>query len=199
VEIVNADNAILGAGDIRFNADGTPADDGSTLTVSITPPNGTPAFDVAFNFGAPGTFAGATSVSGTTASQLQVLRQNGVELGSITKTEFNEQGQLQITYSNGEKRTPAKLVLARFDTFDQLVALGSSHFALNGGQEPILGGALGGGMGRILGGKIEMSNVDLTDQFTNLILLQRGFQGSSQITTAANEMMQQLLAMSSGR
>jgi flagellar hook protein FlgE len=199
LEIVNADNKVLGSGAVRFNADGTPAKDASSVTVSITTKNDTPAFDVAFNLGAPNTYGGVTSVSGTTTSQLQMLKQDGVELGSITATEFDEHGQLQITYSNGEKKTPVKLVLAGFDALDQMKPLGNSHFVVATGHEPSLGSALVGGMGRVQGGKIEMSNVDLTDQFTNLILLQRGFQGSSQITTAANEMMQQLLAMSGNK
>lgn len=199
VEIVNTDNVILGTGSIRFNADGTPATNESSFTVSITTSNNTPAYDVLFNFGVAGSYGGATSISGTTTSNLQLLRQNGLELGSITKTTFDDQGRLEITYSNGEKRTPARLLLASFDSPDQLTALGSSHYVFSGGREPTLGNALTGGMGKMIGGKLEMSNVDLTNQFTDLIIVQRGFQGSSQITSVANEMMQQLLAMSGAK
>ena len=46
-----------------------------------------------------------------------------------------------------------------------------------------------------MGGNLEMSNVDLTQQFTDLIILQRGYQASSQLTSVANEMLQQLLTI----
>ena len=64
---------------------------------------------------------------------------------------------------------------------------------------PIFGTPLAEGFGSIAGGKIEMSNVDLTNQFTQLIIVQRGFQGSSQVTSVANEMLQQLMTMNGGK
>lgn len=198
MEVVDKDNVVIGSGAIRFNADGTPATDASAVSVTITPAS-TPAFDVSFSIGAAGTYGGITSITGTTTSQVQLLKQNGVELGSLTKSEFTDQGQIKLTYSNGETRNVATLVLARFDAPDQLRSLGGSHYIMNGSQEPTYSTALNSGLGRIAGGKIELSNVDLTGQFTDLIIVQRGYQASSQITSVANEMIQQLLAMSSGR
>ena len=54
-------------------------------------------------------------------------------------------------------------------------------------------------MGRIASGRVEMSNVELTEQFTDLIILQRGYQASSQVTSVANEMIQQLLDLDGKR
>jgi flagellar hook protein FlgE len=198
VEVLDSDNTIIGRGDVRFNTDGTPAADGASFSVTVTPTDSEP-FSVSFNFGAPDGHNGVTSITGTTTSQLQVLKQDGVKLGTITKTEFDERGQIKISYSNGEQRTPATLVIAQFDTANQLKSLGGSRFSAVEGSEPVLGAALSSGLGRIAGSKLEMSNVDLTNQFTDLIIVQRGFQGSSQITSVANEMMQQLLSMSGGR
>jgi flagellar hook protein FlgE len=198
VDILDANNVVQGHGDIRFNADGTPATGASTVMVTVTPASG-PTFSVSFNFGAPGTYAGVTSVTGTTASQLQVLKQNGAALGTITATEFDVHGNIKITYSNGETKTPAKLVLAQFDQPDQLKEVDGSHFVTANSQLPTLGSALTSGIGSVVGGQIEMSNVDLTSQFTDLIIVQRGFQACSQITNVANEMMQQLLGMNGGK
>ena len=51
----------------------------------------------------------------------------------------------------------------------------------------------------VSGGNLELSNVELTEQFTDLIIIQRGYQASSQMTSVANEMLQQLLSMQDGR
>jgi flagellar hook protein FlgE len=198
LEVVDANNAVLGSGDIRFNANGTPADGTASVTVSI-PSAGSTAFDVAFSVGAADTFGGVTSPVGSTTTQVQFLRQNGVELGSLTKTEYTDRGEIKLTYSNGETRNVATLLLAQFDDPDQLQVLGDSRFAARGTQEVRLSSPLEGGTGRIAGSKIELSNVDLTSQFTDLIIVQRGYQASSQISSVANEMIQQLLAISGGR
>ena len=198
VSILDATSTVLGTGDLKFNADGTPATDNSTVKATVKPTN-TAAFDVTFDFGTPGTYAGVSDVVGSTSSQLQVLNQDGVALGTVTQYAFDDHGRLTLTYSNGETKTVATLALARFDTPDQIKEIGSAHFVTIGSQEPIVGSPLSDGFGTIQGGKIEMSNVDLTNQFTDLIIVQRGFQGSSQITSVANEMMQQLLSMNSNR
>ena len=72
-------------------------------------------------------------------------------------------------------------------------------FVNDGNQAPTVGTAHAGIMGRIAAGKVELSNVELTEQFTDLIILQRGYQASSQVTSVANEMIQQLIEMQAKR
>jgi flagellar hook protein FlgE len=198
VEILNVGNDVIGSGTIEFDESGRPVADKSSVTATVDPANAE-AFDVRFNFGAPGTFSGVTSNATSTTSQVQVLKQDGLQIGSLTQTQFDEKGQLKLTYSNGETRTVGTLLLAQFDAPEQLQSLGRSIFAATGSVRPVLGGALTAGLGRVVGGRVELSNVELTDQFTDLIIIQRGYQASSQITSIANEMIQQLLAMESGR
>jgi len=85
------------------------------------------------------------------------------------------------------------LALAWFDDLQALRVSAGSIFVNDSGQAPIIGTAHTGIMGRIAAGKVELSNVELTEQFTDLIILQRGYQASSQVTSVANEMIQQLL------
>ena len=66
-------------------------------------------------------------------------------------------------------------------------------FQNNGDEKPVIQGAGDDIMGKIVAGKIELSNVDLTEQFTDMVIIQRGYQASSQVTSVANEMIQQLL------
>ncbi len=197
-EVMSAANTVVGTGTVLFNADGTPAQDGNSFTVAITATGGEP-FDVAFNFGAAGTYAGVTSAPTSTTSSLQPQRQDGMTIGSLTATEFDEQGQLKLTYSNGQSKIVGKLVLAQFDNPEQLQVMGGGLFTLKAGMTQRLGGAMADGAGRIVGRRLEMANVDLTRQFTDLIILQRGYQASSQVSSITNELIQTLLAMESGR
>jgi flagellar hook protein FlgE len=198
LDILNTNNDVIGTGEIRFAADGTPADGYTGVTVNVPSTTGA-SFAVEFSLGEAGTHAGVTNPSGGTASQLQVLRQDGVPVGSLTRTEFDDKGQLKLTYSNGESRTVGTLVIARFDAPEQLRALGNSMFAATENATPVFGRALNEGLGRIIGGNVEMSNVELTQQFTDLIIMQRGYQASSQVSSVANELIQTLLAMDGGR
>jgi flagellar hook protein FlgE len=198
VEVTDADNGVIGSGEVHFNADGTPVADFNKVTVTVKPKN-MPTFDVALNFGAAGKFSGVSSLSSNTSSQVSVLKQNGIERGVLSTTTFDDHGKLTLQYSNGEKRTPATLLLAQFDSSEQLQALGAGLYLAKPGTSVALAPAQSQGRGNIVGNKVEMSNVDLTQQFTDLIIIQRGYQASSQMTSVANEMMQQLLAMGDKR
>jgi flagellar hook protein FlgE len=198
VEMLGPANTVLGSGTVVFNADGTPAQDNNAVTIPVTATGGEP-FDVRFDFGAVGSYAGVSSPATSTSSALQVQKQDGMTIGSLTTSAFDEQGQLKLTYSNGQTRTVGKLVLAQFENPEQLQALGSGMFSMKDGMQEKLGQAMVSGLGRVIGGKVEMSNVDLTRQFTDLIILQRGYQASSQVSSIANELIQTLLAMDGQR
>jgi flagellar hook protein FlgE len=198
VEVTDVENRVVGSGQIQFNADGTPATDANKITVNVKPKE-LPEFAVTLSFGEAGKFSGVTSILTNTSSQLSMLKQDGFERGTLTATAFDERGQISLTYSNGQKTTPATLLLAQFDSSEQLQALGDGLYALRAGADVSLASAQTAGRGRIVGSKIEMSNVDLTQQFTDLIIIQRGYQASSQMTSVANEMMQQLLSMGERR
>lgn len=198
VEVLNSDNAVVGSGAIEFNADGTPREGANTVSVTLRPTN-LAEFTFTLNAGAVGTFAGITSPPAGTVSQVQVQRQDGVPVGSLTAVVFDDDGRVRLSYSNGETRTAATLVLARVSSPDQLRPLGDEVFVAAAGEQPVLGTARAGGLGRAVGGQVELSNVELTEQFTDLIIIQRGYQASSQMTSVANEMLQQLLALQDRR
>ncbi|MES1190161.1 MAG: flagellar basal-body rod protein FlgF [Steroidobacter sp.] len=197
VELFDSKNNSLGTGTIQFGADGTPAADQAALTFVVKPEN-LPTYTVALDIGKSGSYAGITSVEGSTTSTVQMLRQDGVQLGSLTDASFDANGRLQLTYSNGEKLYPATLLLANFEDPGVLKEVGNSMFTASNGQQQTVSTPSQNGLGQIKGGQVEMSNVDLTQQFTDLIVVQRGYQASSQTMSVANEMLQQLLSMQSG-
>ena len=197
VEVRDENNVVLGSASVTFNTDGTlNADPALKVTVK---PKDLPTFDVGFDFGKAGSYGGITSLVNNTQSQLQMVKQDGVTFGSLTSVDFDEKGQVTLHYSNGEKLTPATLLLAQFGSSDPLVSIGGGLFVAPDATAPIIGTANSHGLGRLVGGQLELSNVDLTEQFTNLIIIQRGYQASSQMATVANEMVQQLLTITQGR
>jgi flagellar hook protein FlgE len=151
------------------------------------------------NFGAAGSYAGITSLLNNANSQVQLLKQDGLQFGTITATNFDEHGNLEITYSNAEKKKIGRLVLASFDSSGDLSSIGNGLYVTQEGRAAKLSAGMEFGLGRVSGGNLELSNVELTDQFTTLIIVQRGYQACSQMTSVANEMLQQLLAMQDHR
>jgi flagellar hook protein FlgE len=200
MEVRNKDNDVLGSLEVQLTDKGTPAADYS-LKVSVGPEGeqDLPAFDVTVKLGAAGTFAGVTSMPNGANSLIQVQHADGFALGYLTKVDFTDRGDVQLTYSNGEKKTPATLVLARFMSPTELRDIGGGMFISEGTRSPILALPMNSGIGRVVGGQVELSNVDLTDQFSNLIIVQRGYQAASQLTSVANELIQQLLQIGDRR
>jgi flagellar hook protein FlgE len=198
-EVHDANGTVIGTQALTFNADGTPTAGSLSISATVTP-KAAAKFTVAVNLGTAGAFAGVTDIAENgAASTVQSTHVDGMALGTLSSYAFTDKGELQITYSNGDTKTIGTLVLARFQTQDELKEVGNGAFVAVGGTNPTLGGALDAGLGRVVGGQIEMSNVDLTGQFTDLIIIQRGYQAGSQMVSTANEMMQQLMDMSRGR
>jgi flagellar hook protein FlgE len=137
-------------------------------------------------------FSAVTGVSfgQNVESNLRVQEQDGFAAGTVTGTTFDANGILKITYSNGQTADGPKLALAQITDQNGLVAAGDASFVYRGAQAVTLRDA--GDDLQVLSGSLERSNVDLTSEFSHLILLQRGYQASSQVLSTANEMLQQL-------
>jgi flagellar hook protein FlgE len=198
-EVRDTTDQVIGSGQFRFNADGTPSAGNTPVSVTMTPDN-LPPVTFTVSIGEAGTYSGTTSLLNTTGTTVvEVARQDGLKFGTIGATEFDERGNLEITYSNGEKKKIGRLVLASFDSGGDLQSLGDGLYTTREGRSPVLAGATDFGLGSVRGRNLEMSNVELTDQFADLIIVQRGYQASSQMTSVANEMLQQLLSMQDRR
>lgn len=198
IEVLDSNGDSIGSGEIRFQGNGSPEVDFNKIPVSYTPPNSELfAFDL--NFGEPGSFTGATSFSGGSTSTLKESSTNGYGVGSITKVSFNVNGKMLIEYSNGENIKPFTLALAHFENQSGLDSVGKGLLTNTTSDKVTYDSAGNGVMGTLVGGSIELSNVELTQEFSNLVVTQRGYQASSQVLTVANEMIQQLIDATGGR
>jgi flagellar hook protein FlgE len=188
----------VASGEIRFQGDGSPEVGFNSIAFDYAP-GGSPPTTIRLNFGTPGSISQATGLSGGTTSTLKADSQNGIGPGSVVNTSFDETGKLTLNYSNGQKATGTQLALANFNSLQDLTLKGDNLFVPREGQLPTLGAPSEKGLGKIAPNKIELSNVQLTEQFTDIVILQRGFQASSQVISVTNEMLQQLLDLRARR
>jgi flagellar hook protein FlgE len=177
---------VVGTGQLVFGSSGTPTP--TTLSMTYTPSGGA-AQNLTLDF------SSATSSSGTGLATLAVSNSDGTTASAIQSETFNANGNLVITYQNGQTSTGATLALARFDTPDAVASSGNNQFVSTNNSAWHTGTAGNGVFGTIQAGYIEGSNVDLSQEFSNLVIMQRGYQASSEIVTTANDMLQTLFAM----
>jgi flagellar hook protein FlgE len=172
-------------------AGGRPLGGASTLRLSLGLAQAE-AIEVDLVFGSE-----VTSFSSGATSTLAVEGQDGHAPGTISGLSFDATGHLKIAYSNGQSAEGARLALAELRDGAAVRAVGDGLFAYAGAETVALRTA--GEDLRVAGQSLELSNVDLTREFGALILMQRGYQASSQVIGTANEMLQQLFELGSRR
>jgi flagellar hook protein FlgE len=103
-------------------------------------------------------------------------------------------GQILAQYSNGDQVVVAQLAMAAIRNPDTLIAAGNNSFQLSARTAtPSVGLPATGGRGKIVGGSVEASTVDIAKEFTNLIVYQRGFQANSRVVNAADQISQETI------
>ncbi|MBB2899645.1 flagellar hook protein FlgE [Kineococcus radiotolerans] len=139
-------------------------------------------------------FAGLTGFVGTTGSSSVQGKSDGSPIGTLVSYSFGTDGVITGSYSNGYKQTLGQVAVASFNNSAGLRKEGNSLYSVstNSGA-PVYGIAGENGRGGLLAGSLEMSNVDLSAEFTNLILAQRGFQANSKVITSSDELLQDLV------
>lgn len=132
-----------------------------------------------------------TSYAGV--STASVTGQNGRAAGTLESFSISKDGTIIGSFTNGAKQSLARIAVATFTNPAGLEKAGNSGYTatVNSGN-PVLGGPGDPGMGNAIAGSLEMSNVDLSQEFTNLIVAQRGFQANARIITTSDEVLQEL-------
>lgn len=193
VAVTNEAGVNLKTGQIEFAVSGvTPAT--SQLIVDLPTAGGTTS-PVTLDFSS----SDVTGFSSGTTSTLSALPADGYALGTLSGVVVGDNGQLSAQYSNGQTSTLGDIVLADFDSLQNLQQIGGGQFLYHGSNAPIYGRSGDPGFGAVKSKSVEGSNVNLSEQFSELILVQRGFQASSQIISTANEMLQQVFGLGNQR
>jgi len=159
-----------------------------TETLTINKPGAAPV-SIALD---ADTFKGITHYSQTT--DMKATPVDGNSAGALDSFAISSSGEVFGTYTNGERGTLATLGLADFDNPPGLMKIGGNLFTdtPNSGI-PKFGVPGTGSFGQLAPGALEMSNVDLSQEFTDMITTQRGFQANSRVITTTDEMLQELV------
>ena len=129
-----------------------------------------------------------------TSAKPKILEGNTA--GVIEGFSISPNGEVVGQFSNGEKKTLGQLILAKFDNSMGLQKLGGNLFTdTRNSGEPQVGKPGASGYGSTKSGSLEMSNVDISMEFTEMITTERGFQANSRIITTSDEMLQELVNM----
>ncbi len=181
----SATSGATGNGTLAFGTDGQYLSGGGTITVPAS--GGAAATTINLDM------SGMTQLA--TANSAAALNQDGLAAGSLTGfSVISATGEIYGSYSNGLQLRLGQIALATFVNPSGLLREGQNLFrqGLNTG-DPAIGAAGSGGRGTIASGYLEASNVDLSREFTHMILAQRGFQAASRVITTSDEMLQELV------
>ncbi len=174
---------------IAFNAPNAAPDPGKfttgpTSSFTIDLPDNTNQISVDFDF------SKLTQLNDPTTA---IVNPDGNTEGRLESFNIGAMGEINGVYSNGQVSTLGVLALAKFSNSSGLTKAGNNLFqaSINSGTPNI--DFPGNGRGSIAPGALEMSNVDLSEEFTEMITAQRGFQANTRIITTSDEILQELV------
>ncbi len=181
-------------GAVTFDANGVllTADGATPADIAITTPafvNGAAASAISWDV-IDETSGDAFLTGFAAASATSSINQNGQAPGSLDNISITADGTIVATLGAGQSVTMGRLALANFNNPKGLVKLGNSRYAE--GQSagaPNIGVARTGGRGAVVGSALEQSNVDIAQEFTQMILAQRGYQANAKTITVSDELL----------
>lgn len=144
--------------------------------------------------GEVGLFNGITQFE--SPSTTKAIEQDGYTMGMLEGFSFDDSGQITGVFTNGNRKTLGQVALAKFANAGGLEKAGDTLFVeSNNSGAANIGVAAAEGRGSIKAGTLEMSNVDLSEQFTDMIVTQRGFQANARTITTADQLLQEVIAL----
>lgn len=179
--------AATAVGNVEFDGNGQIIS-GASPSITFAPGNGAPDVSMTLDL------SRLTQLA--TSSSVEPITQNGYPPGILEQMTISPDGVINGVFSNGLNLPIARVALAAFNNPAGLERIGNNLFreSANSGV-PNLGTAQTGGRGAISSGYLEMSNADIGNEFTNLIVTQRGFQANTRIVSTVDEMLQDVLQM----
>ena len=187
----------MATGTLQFDPKGKLQTETSTLNAFNFNKGAAPGQVVEFDFGKSLTEGGsgddATTQFGS-GSSIARHTQDGASAATLSSLSFNDDGVLTAAYDNGAMRDVAQVAVAKFENNEGLFKMGKNLFkeTRKSGQAAI-GKPGADGRGDVMAKSIELSNVDIADEFISLMNAQRNFQANTKTITTADQMLQEVL------
>ena len=183
-----------GTGSIIFNASGN-ISSGASQAIGVDYAAGAGVVDpqaITLNFG---TATNTTPITGVAApSTVTLASQDGVQSGTLQSFAIGLDGAITAFFSNGKSTTVDTVQLASFANPAGLIKIGSNQFRESATSGNAATGNPGtGGRGTLVAGALEQSNVDLAQEFSSMIIAERGFQANARTISTANSMLEELV------
>ncbi|MBI3128966.1 MAG: flagellar hook-basal body complex protein [Candidatus Tectomicrobia bacterium] len=135
---------------------------------------------------------GVTQFAGSSAVINQT--QDGFTTGTLISVSVNRNGNITGQFTNGQTRDLARIILANFNAPGGLSNVGNSLFAeTQGSGQPILGQATTAGFGVVLANSVEISNVDIAEEFVRLIRDQQAFQANARVISTTSRLLDEVV------
>lgn len=173
--------------DVTFNAAGVKTSPANSATVAPMTINGRTIGNVTINFG-----GGNLTQYGDAGGQISNgdIDQNGYSTGSLTAVTITSDGSLTGSYSNGEVRTIATVQVAHFKADNELKRMDGGTYA-----QTLASGTPSYGMqgSTIMAGSVEMSNTDIAEEFSKMIVTQQAYSANTRVITTAQSMLEEVI------
>ncbi|HKP98045.1 MAG TPA: flagellar hook-basal body complex protein [Fibrobacteria bacterium] len=182
-------------GKMSFGQDGSVSsftfDDGSS-TLEFDPRNGAPDVELHLGVGGPRDFTGLTQFrSATTAT---AVGQDGYTMGRLRSISIGEDGIVAGSFTNGTTKNLAQIMVADFTNPGGLQKVKDSVYTTSSNSgDPIYGAAGASSSSVIKPGSLELSNVELAQEFTDMITTQRGYQANARVITVSDSLLEELV------
>jgi flagellar hook protein FlgE len=181
-------NLAVGNGTLTFDGNGNLTNTtGGTVTLNRTGTGAEPSLPLKLDF------SGMSAIKQQT-TEMKETYQDGSAAGTLTSFSIGETGVITGNYSNNLQKTLGQVVMAKFNNPDGLTEEGDNMYkaGANSGL-PVIATPGSQGMGTIQGQSLELSNVDLSTEFVNLIVASTGFTAASRVITTSNQLITELL------
>ena len=183
-------------GAVTFDSDGrlqTFTYNGGSTSFQFDPNTGASApVNIKFNAGTIGQINGLAQFA--SASTAVASGQDGYAMGNLQDISIDNQGVITGSFTNGVNQKLAQIVLASFNNPTGLLRQGDNMYATSGNSgAAVLGFAGTSNQSSITAGALESSNVDLGQEFTDMIVAQRGFEANAKVITTSDEMLSDLV------
>ncbi len=177
-------------GSITFNSDGSIASIApNPPVITFSPVGGAAEENMVLDLGEG--FEGITQISGS--SVVSAASQNGSAAASLANISIDQYGYIEGVFTNGQSRKLAQILISTFPNRNGLTSVGENMFTVSANAgEPYISEPGESSNTTIQSGALEQSNVDLSEEFTRMIVSQRGFQANSRVITVSDTLLQEI-------